>query len=212
MAARTTTSAPSPASTAILVRDTRSAGGETQIETLLLLRNHRLVFAGGAWVFPGGKIETEDYPSMRARDASGLSSWQRCHEAARNAVVRETYEETGLIISASNLIHIAHWTTPPGYPRRYATWFFLSPLTAVAEVKVDNHEIVDHQWVTPRDALHSHSLGQLRLSEPTVHTLRSISRYSTVVTLCQAMHDSEVHVFPEGSEHYKAASDTRSCR
>jgi 8-oxo-dGTP pyrophosphatase MutT (NUDIX family) len=49
-----------PAATVVLLRD--AAGG---LETLMLRRNSKLAFAGGAWVFPGGRIDPEDYPAAR---------------------------------------------------------------------------------------------------------------------------------------------------
>lgn len=190
--------APRLASTAVLVRERQGDEQQVQLETLLLLRNHQLAFAAGAWVFPGGKIETEDYPGT---DRS-TSDWQQEYRAAVNAVVRETREETGLIIPAEELIHIAHWTTPPGYTRRYATWFFLCPVRVPAPVEVDRREIIDHQWVTPHQALAMHAAGSLLLTRPTVHTLTTLAEFSTLATLCPAMRSGDVHVFPEDSEHY----------
>ncbi|GIS20124.1 MAG: hypothetical protein CM15mP120_20400 [Pseudomonadota bacterium] len=55
------------------------------------------------WVFPGGKIDAEDYPT--ADDVDG---------AARAAAARETEEEAGLSVSAEEFVQIAHWTPPPG--------------------------------------------------------------------------------------------------
>lgn len=190
---------PTPASTVVLVRDGRSDRNQAQVETLLLLRNHQLAFAGGAWVFPGGKIDAGDYP---AADMS-TSDWQREYLAATNAVVRETQEETGLLIPADDLIHIAHWTTPPGYSRRYATWFFLCPINTFADVQVDSQEIVDHQWVTPHQALAMQAAGELLLTRPTADTLTGLVEFPTLTTLCQAMRTGDVHVFPEGSEYYQ---------
>ena len=46
-----------PAATVVLLRDTPDG-----VETLMLRRDTELAFAGGAWVFPGGRIDPEDYP------------------------------------------------------------------------------------------------------------------------------------------------------
>ena len=43
-----------PASTVVLLRDTTNG-----LETLMLKRNKALIFAGGAWVFPGGALDPE---------------------------------------------------------------------------------------------------------------------------------------------------------
>ena len=96
------------AGTAVLLRD--SAEG---LETLLLRRNAKLAFAGGAWVFPGGAI-----------DASELEAASTEEQAARTATVREVHEECGLTIAENSLVHFCNWTTPIGEKRRFATWFF----------------------------------------------------------------------------------------
>lgn len=197
---------PAPASTVVLVRERRPDRNPTQVETLLLLRNPELAFAGGTWVFPGGKIDASDYPPVEMC----TSHWQRKYLAATNAAARETREETGLRIPAGELIHIAHWTTPPGYARRYATWFFLCPVSTPADVEVDSQEILDHQWVTPRRALTMQAAGELLLTRPTAHTLTSLLQFPTLTTLCQAMRTESIHVFPEGSEYYQPVSQ-RAC-
>ncbi len=184
---------PSPASTVVLVRN---AGGD--IETLLLLRNSKLVFEGGTWVFPGGKIEAFDYPGGRS-----LVDHHGQLRAARRAAVRETEEEAGVSLQAEELIHIAHWTTPEGPPRRYATWFFVCPLREAVSITVDQDEILDHCWLTPRQALRDCREGLIRLPLPTRETLASISGFRDVDELCTAMREAEVLVFPEDSSHYQ---------
>ena len=92
---------PTPAATVVLVRE-----GMQRPEVLLLKRNENLVFNGGCWVFPGGRIDPEDY-------LEAGSSME--YPAACRAAVRETREEAGILIREDHLIHTAHWTTPdPG--------------------------------------------------------------------------------------------------
>lgn len=189
---------PSPASTVVLVRE-----AENDIETLLLLRNTKLTFEGGAWVFPGGKVDPGDYPpGAGGAQRHGPERLRQDYRAAINAVIRETHEEAGLNIVSSDLIHIAHWTTPMGLPRRYATWFFLCPLRTPVDIVVDDDEILDYQWLTPRMALALHEAGTIRLPTPTSHTLQSIAHYDSVVQLCEDMRRADIHVFPENSDYY----------
>lgn len=126
-----------PAATVVLVRD-----GEQGLEALLVQRNKALAHMGGMWVFPGGRVDEADYPSDR--DAYG---------AALNAAIRETREEAGLDIAASQLAYLSHWTTPEGAKRRFATWFFLAVLEDGQEVTVDGGEIAHHRWVRPQEAV-----------------------------------------------------------
>lgn len=178
---------PRPASTVVLVRETGQ-----QIQTLLLKRNTKLVFEGGAWVFPCGKIEPSDYPPGSRSELA----------AARMAAVRETREEAGIALNPERLIHIAHWTTPMGAPRRYATWFFLCALERHAEVVVDNDEILDYCWLSPDEALSRSAAGELRLPQPTRETLLTLSAHQRLDPLCEAMTQAEIFVFPPDSRHY----------
>ncbi|MDO8910143.1 MAG: NUDIX hydrolase [Pseudohongiella sp.] len=187
---------PRPASTVVLVRESAENNG---VETLLLLRNSALTFEGGAWVFPGGKVDACDYPATPGE----LSPGQLDHQAAINAGIRETQEEAGLILSPDYLIPIAHWTTPLGLSRRYATWFFLCPLHNDVEIVVDDDEILDYQWLSPDAALQAHSAGLIRLPVPTAFTLKSLLPYQTLGELCAAMKSAEIHVFPENSDYYQ---------
>lgn len=126
-----------PSATVVLVRET-SRGPEV----LLVQRNTALRHMGGEWVFPGGRVDEADYPADR--DPEG---------AARQAAVRETQEETGLEITADQLLLLSRWTTPEGVKRRFATWFFLAEVDADAEVQVDGGEIAAHRWATPAEVV-----------------------------------------------------------
>lgn len=125
-----------PAATVVLVRD-----GEEGLEALLVQRSKAVKHMGGMWVFPGGRVDEDDYPADR--DA---------YSAARNAAIRETREEAGLEVSEEQLVYLSHWTTPEGAKRRFATWFFLTVLEDGQEVTVDGGEIAHHRWVKPEVA------------------------------------------------------------
>ncbi len=89
-----------PAATVVLLRD-----GDEGVETLMLRRDSKLAFAGGAWVFPGGRIDPEDYPGGEASDDADAVL-----TAARNAAAREAMEEAGLVVDPDSLAWFAHWT------------------------------------------------------------------------------------------------------
>ena len=101
-----------PAATVVLIRDAADGGG---LEVLLLRRSKDVKFAGGAWVFPGGRIDAEDY-GERLEDIT---------QAAYTAAVRETKEEAGLNLDSNQLLYFSHWTAPPQTSKRFATWFFV---------------------------------------------------------------------------------------
>lgn len=161
-----------PAATVVLLRD-----GEAGVEVLLVQRNQRLAFHGGAWVFPGGRIDPEDYAS--------LSDPPDIVGAARHAAVREAREEAGLAIARENLIAFARWVTPVQLPKRFDTWFFVGRAGGDA-VTVDGHEIHAHRWMRPTAALSARALGEIDLPPPTFVTLTQFEVYHTVDELLTA--------------------------
>ena len=114
-----------PAATVVLLRD-----GEDGLEVLLVQRNSRLEFAGGMWVFPGGRIDPADYAGGHAPvnyvelDASDPRHADHFTDAARRAARREAREEADLDVDEDALVWFSHWTPPTISSKRFATWFF----------------------------------------------------------------------------------------
>lgn len=156
-----------PAATVVLLRD-----GEAGLETLMLRRNSKLAFAGGMWVWPGGRIDADDYAAEQPDDVL---------LAARRAAVRETREEAGLDIDEPTLVWFSHWTPPSISPKRFATWFFVAAAPD-GEVVVDGGEIHEHRWIRPTDAMRLRNELQIELSPPTWITLEQLKHFETVDT------------------------------
>ncbi len=154
-----------PAATVVLLRD-----GDTGLETLMVRRSSKLAFAGGMWVFPGGRVDPGDAPADRPGDVLA---------ASRRAAVREAREEADLVVDPDALVPFAHWVPPPATPKRFATWFFMGPAPAGA-VTVDGGEIRDHRWLGPADALARRDAGEIELAPPTWVTLHRLATHDTV--------------------------------
>jgi 8-oxo-dGTP pyrophosphatase MutT (NUDIX family) len=180
-----------PAATVILVRD-----GDDGLETLMLRRNSKLAFAGGHWVFPGGRVDDDDLePSAdEALEGEVPDQDQRTLQAARRAAVREAAEEADLLVEVDSLVPFAHWTPPPVAIKRFATWFFLAP-APTGDVTVDMGEIHEHQWVRPADALRKRDEGEIELSPPTWCTLDRLAASATVADAIADATDAEVEHF-----------------
>jgi 8-oxo-dGTP pyrophosphatase MutT (NUDIX family) len=150
-----------PAATVVLLRE------NPELEVLMLHKTSQIAF-GGMWVFPGGRIDPEDYPPDGDVNA-----------AARAAAVRETLEEAGIAAREDAFVWFAHWTPPPGTPKRFTTWFFAAAADS-HDVIIDGGEIQDHQWLRPADALAKHAASEIDLAPPTWVTLFELARAQTV--------------------------------
>ena len=154
-----------PAATVVLLRDAPTGEG---IEVLMLRRNAAVEFAGGMWVFPGGRIDPEDHDA--ADDLLG---------AARNAAVRESREEADQEVDVDSLVWFAHWCPPSNAPKRFATFFFACRALG-GEVTIDGSEIHDHEWMAPAAALGRQRAHEVQLAPPTWVTLHYLTRSTSV--------------------------------
>jgi 8-oxo-dGTP pyrophosphatase MutT (NUDIX family) len=87
-----------PAATIVLLRD--SADG---LEVFMVVRHHAIDFASGALVFPGGRVDENDFalaanpalcPNPNALETEAM--------AFRVAAIRETFEECGVLLARPN--------------------------------------------------------------------------------------------------------------
>jgi 8-oxo-dGTP pyrophosphatase MutT (NUDIX family) len=162
------------AATVILVRD-----GEQGLETLMLRRNSKLAFAGGMWVFPGGRVDPGDRTGLAPDDDLG---------AARRAAVREALEETNLAITEDALVPFSHWTPPEIAVKRFLTWFFVAQAPA-GEVSIDLGEIHDQAWMSPGDAMRRRNALEIELLPPTWVSLERLATFASVAGALDACRD-----------------------
>ena len=88
-----TTSSFIPAATILLLRDAPA------FEVLMIKRHADIKFAGGAMVFPGGKLDPHDDVMDWRNSAHGLDSLPQDQHAPRIAAIREAFEETGILLA-----------------------------------------------------------------------------------------------------------------
>jgi 8-oxo-dGTP pyrophosphatase MutT (NUDIX family) len=157
----------------LLVLDT--SGGEAKL--LMGQRHHGLKFMPGKFVFPGGRVEPQDYlasvgsrmpgpiRTKLLRHLSGAPHPQRAY-AMVHAALRETQEETGIVIGngarlgTSNASPdfegfslLARAITPPGRPRRFDTRFFVVSADRITErTAIVDGEFIAVEWFTLAEA------------------------------------------------------------
>ena len=164
-------------------------GGSDGLEVLLLRRNPNARFMGGAWVFPGGAVD--------AHEGEGDLSH-------RIAAVREVEEEAGLrLADPGALVKFSRWITPREVAIRYDTHFFLAPLPAGQEPRVDGEECVDLRWFTPQAALDAAHREEIVLVFPTIKHLEQLAGFPTADAVLDHARGREVepvvpHVVMDG--------------
>jgi 8-oxo-dGTP pyrophosphatase MutT (NUDIX family) len=191
-----------PAATVIVMRE--RAGGPPEL--LMVERARAMKFAGGALVFPGGRIDPGD------RALAALHPGDPDDIAARIAAVRETLEEAGVavgldlaagaipelrrrvyageplaeLIEAAGgalrldaLVPFARWL-PHGMPHRlFDTRFYLARAPEGAAPVVDGNENVRVFWASARDVLDMADAGQATIIFPTRRNLERIAQFAS---------------------------------
>jgi 8-oxo-dGTP pyrophosphatase MutT (NUDIX family) len=184
-----TSSAVRASASVVLLRD-----GAAGIEVFLLKRHGLSDVLAGAYVFPGGKVDALD--AEEAAHADFDRDPAELHAALNEprlsvleaaaifaAALRETFEEAGVRLRASELVPWSRWITPviPGVMRkRFDTRFFLARVPPGQEPRHDDHEATESVWLQPRDALSQYWDGRIELAPPQIMSLAHLSRHARV--------------------------------
>jgi 8-oxo-dGTP pyrophosphatase MutT (NUDIX family) len=160
-------------------------------QVLLGRRHHGHKFLPGKFVFPGGRVEPADRRMAETATLDSKMEEQLMRRVKRPgrilarslalAAVRETFEETGLLLGAKaatvpevsdgpwaaylragfqpdlTTVHfVARAITPPGRPRRFDTRFFAADVGAIAHRVADvvgpDSELVELVWLPITEA------------------------------------------------------------
>ena len=176
----------------------------------MLRRTLNAVFAGGMYVFPGGRVETTDGDDV-----------DRAH---RLAAIRECFEEAGVLLAHTpgtfetiadghpalaartgvhdgvdrpadavrpstacepaieQLVWVATGSRPKGEtPRRFDTRFYLVPRPGGSDARpTTTTRPIASLWVRPSEALHRQDAGELMMMPPTITNLQFLAQFDTV--------------------------------
>ncbi len=118
--------APRDAATVMLLRPARSAadrpGHGRAFEVYMLRRKASMTFAPGAYVFPGGSVDPRDAEEEVAWAGPSPAEWGQVFDASPDlaralvcAAVRETFEESGVLLAGEPAGGVVADTTGPGW-------------------------------------------------------------------------------------------------
>ncbi|MDP6832751.1 MAG: NUDIX domain-containing protein [Alphaproteobacteria bacterium] len=165
---------PRDAATLVLLRQLR---GKTNV--LMGLRHGKHKFMPDQWVFPGGRVDRADgyaasASELRVHVSNSLARTSSAHRARALAMaaVRETFEETGLILgqpldnmpenasptwrpfyeagfapSLGGLEYVYRAVTPPFRPIRFNARFFVADGSNLHGKLQGDGELLDLKWV-----------------------------------------------------------------
>jgi 8-oxo-dGTP pyrophosphatase MutT (NUDIX family) len=168
-----------PAASVILLRD-----GPSGLATYLLHRHARMAFAPSMVVFPGGRVDAVD-------DSGEADPIRRC-------ALRETSEETGVVLADTDLRPWAHWITPEIEPRRYDTTFFVAAMPDDQEAADISGETDHADWSTPGEALAARHSGRISMLPPTMSILIELADLGTVINVINQTIDRQIEpVLPQ---------------
>jgi 8-oxo-dGTP pyrophosphatase MutT (NUDIX family) len=193
-----------PAATLVVMRE-RVDGPP---DLLMVERTARMAFAGGAMVFPGGRIDDEDRQLAAAFPASDTP--------ARIAAIRETLEESGipvgldpvpgpdlaarlqdalhagspfgvlladhgLMLQPDALTPFARWKPAFHQARIFDTLFFLAEVPAGDwQPMPQEGECENVEWLSAIDVLARVSRGEASAIFPTVRNLERLARFDSI--------------------------------
>lgn len=198
-----------PAATIVVFRKSATGG---PAELLMLERAGSMRFAGGAAVFPGGRVDDADHDLAATLD-HGLD----LHDAAsRIAGIRETLEEAGLAVALQGPIDAVSaargremllaggtlapvldafgWTPDldalqpwarwcPDWQGAFDTRFYLADLgTGAVDVAVDDTEHTHLFWASAAEALTMADRGEISVIFPTRRNLERLALFSDFAT------------------------------
>ena len=204
-----------PAATLVVFRDTPAGPPDL----LFVERAKAMAFAGGALVFPGGRIDPGDHALAATIGGGGEA-------AARIAAIRETIEEAGLAIGLTPLpdaarlaalrrklhggtpfgaalteagvaldptalTYFARWLPAHAQARIFDTRFFLARLPRDAPpASVDATENVRLFWATAAQVLADADAGRATVIYPTRRNLERLARFASFEA---AVADADAH-------------------
>ena len=181
---------PRPAATVVVVRPALAPAG---FDVLMVRRSDQVAFMGGAYVFPGGRVDEADADAARSRratappDADTPPPRSRFADLTieqemvyRTAATRELSEEAGVRVDIDRLVPFAHWVTPESEARRYDTRFFIVEMPPDQQAAHDEGETTELVWLAPADAIARCLDDTLLLPPPTWTTLRRLSQFSAL--------------------------------
>jgi 8-oxo-dGTP pyrophosphatase MutT (NUDIX family) len=188
-----------PAATLIAIRERQ--GGSPEL--LMVERAEGMAFAGGALVFPGGRIDEQDPVLAGEGFAARIAAIRECIEETAvpvglspvpgrdltlelqralldNEPLAVLLDRHGLQLDLDALVPFARWVPKFHATRRFDTLFFLAPAPGPDwQPNIVEGECSAAFWITARQALDRDRRGEARLIFPTRRNLERLALHDS---------------------------------
>ncbi|MEO5725074.1 MAG: hypothetical protein ABIQ39_16075, partial [Ilumatobacteraceae bacterium] len=163
------------------------------------------VFAGGMYVFPGGRVDHND---GEGDNGFLVAAIRECYEEAGVLLAEEgegqLVRDGHIALSQREAVHdgtldihtlcarhqlrlatermawVAWWVTPKGEsPRRFDTRFFLAVAPEDQKLVHDHSETIASRWLRPAEAIDCGRRGEMMLMPPTIANLEFLSQFDS---------------------------------
>ena len=193
-----------PAATLIVVRERAGAAPEL----LMVERAQGMAFAGGALVFPGGRIDGSDRSAASSEIEAGAVAairetleetaipvgispvpsvelaLQLQGELLADAPLSERLESHGLSLDLSALTLFARWVPKFHATRRFDTFFFIARAPGNGwEPRIVEGECSGACWMSAEQALERDRSGEARLIFPTRRNLERLAQHDDFASM-----------------------------
>ncbi|HEV3153937.1 MAG TPA: hypothetical protein VGZ02_09050 [Candidatus Baltobacteraceae bacterium] len=153
----------------------------------------------------------EEAGVLLACDASGCpwpdahfeAGRTRLHEAREKVAsgrmrFDQLLEELDVYANAHALALFSQWITPPVYPRRYNTHFFVALAGGDQAAAADAYETHDGVWIAPKTALARYEEGAFRMVYPTVKHIERLAEFDDAAALLEFARNKPIYrVMPQ---------------
>lgn len=187
-----------PAATLIVMRERPAAAPQL----LMVTRTQRMVFAGGAMVFPGGRIDAQDRAIASNFESAAkiaairetieetgvpvaISPLPTSTEALQQAIIagvpfRDALQRTGGAIAVEALTLFARWKPAFSQPRRFDTLFFLARAPEGDwPLRPQPGECESVEWASAAEVLERIGAGAAGAIFPTMRNLERLAQFAS---------------------------------
>jgi len=101
-------------------------------------------------------------------------------------------EAEGLTLATDRLRYMAHWITPEILPIRFDVRFFVAEAPPGQHAIHHDGELLEHEWIGPKEALARYEKGHFPMVLPTLVTVEELAKYGSLEDVLTSTEEKKV--------------------